>query len=169
MAFLRQLIEDGSGTVVVNNRDKTLLYDKEIQEQKLLKAAMKMSPDDGEALLYIGSFSKKVFDKRKPRPRDILSPAAQSSKDPLKGLQLPCDKILPLDFNKAAPVANLQAATKSESPCLDNYSSQERQSIHKKAFAAVTNKETGDIRSFRERQSNLEVIPASVREGSASH
>lgn len=100
MAFLRQLIEDGSGTVVVNNRDKQLLYDKEIQEQKLLKAAMKMSPDDGEALLYIGSFSKKVFDKRKPRPREILQPPPPTDKDPLKGLELPCDKIVPLDLSK---------------------------------------------------------------------
>lgn len=38
----------------------------------LLKAAMKMSPDDGETLLYLGSFTKKVFDKRKPRPKDII-------------------------------------------------------------------------------------------------
>lgn len=30
-------------------------------------------------------------------------------------------------------------------------------------------KETGDIRSFKERPSNLEVIPGSVREASQSH
>ena len=55
----------------------------------MLKAAMKTSAEDGEALLYIGSFSKRVFSKRKPRPREILAPPSlkkSGEKDPLRGL-----------------------------------------------------------------------------------
>lgn len=39
LAFLRQLIEDGN-CVHVNRKDKTILYEKEIQDERLLQAAM---------------------------------------------------------------------------------------------------------------------------------
>ena len=83
IAFLRQLMEDGKGTVQVNSNHRSLLYEKEIQDQLLLKAAMKMSPDDGETLLYLGSFTKKVFDKRKPRPKDIIYQRPRLKEEPI--------------------------------------------------------------------------------------
>jgi hypothetical protein len=45
IAFLRQLIEDGYN-VSVNSKDKNNLYKKELEEQKLLDAAMEQSPDN---------------------------------------------------------------------------------------------------------------------------
>lgn len=64
-------MEDGN-RVMINPKDKSVLYEKEIADEAILKAAMEASPDDGAALLLLGSFSKKVFDKRKPRPKDII-------------------------------------------------------------------------------------------------
>jgi hypothetical protein len=65
-------MEDGN-KVLVHPKDKSILYEKEIADEAILKAAMETSPDDGAALLLLGSFSKKVFDKRKPRPKDIIN------------------------------------------------------------------------------------------------
>jgi hypothetical protein len=50
-----------------------LLYEREIQDKRLLDAAMEASPEDGQTLLLIGAFSKKVLNKRKPRPHEIIN------------------------------------------------------------------------------------------------
>jgi hypothetical protein len=49
-----------------------MLYEKEIQEKRLLDAALELFPDDGATMLLVGSFSKKVLGGRKPRPHEIL-------------------------------------------------------------------------------------------------
>ncbi len=53
-----------------------------MEEQRLLDAAMEQSPDDAQALLLIGSFTKKVLEKRKPRPHEIINkkPIPQTAK-----------------------------------------------------------------------------------------
>ena len=79
-------MEDGN-RVLINNKDKSLLYEKEIADENILKAAMEASPDDGAALLLLGSFSKKVFDKRKPRPKDIIRRKQQSASIPIQKQQ----------------------------------------------------------------------------------
>jgi hypothetical protein len=79
IAFLRQLLEDGN-QVFLNTKDKNILYDKEISDKILLEAALEASPDDAQTLLLMGNFEKKLFTKKKPRPRDILS--GKDSKKP---------------------------------------------------------------------------------------
>lgn len=49
-----------------------MLYEREIQEKRILDAAMKLFPEDGATMLLVGSFSKKVLGGRKPRPHDIM-------------------------------------------------------------------------------------------------
>jgi hypothetical protein len=39
---------------------------------------MEQSPDNAQALMLIGSFTKKVLEKRKPRPHEIIN--SQSGK-----------------------------------------------------------------------------------------
>lgn len=73
IAFLRQLMEDGYN-VFVNTKDKNRLYEREIQEKRLLDAAMEASPEDAQALMLMGSFTKKVMQNRKPRPQEIIRP-----------------------------------------------------------------------------------------------
>jgi hypothetical protein len=64
-------MEDGFN-VQVNIKDKNNLYKKEIEEKRLLDAAMETSAEDAKALMLIGSFTKKVLEKRKPRPHEII-------------------------------------------------------------------------------------------------
>ena len=49
-----------------------MLYEREIQEKRILDAAMKLFPEDGATMLLVGAFSKKVLGGRKPRPHDIM-------------------------------------------------------------------------------------------------
>ncbi len=49
-----------------------MLYEREIQEKRVLDAAMKLFPEDGATMLLVGSFSKKVLENRKPRPHEIM-------------------------------------------------------------------------------------------------
>ncbi len=49
-----------------------MLYEKEIQEKRVLDAALQLFPEDGATMLLVGSFSKKVLGGRKPRPHEIM-------------------------------------------------------------------------------------------------
>jgi hypothetical protein len=66
-------MEDGYN-IIVNNKDKNRLFDREIQEQRLLEAARETSAEDAQALLLMGSFTKKVLRNKKPRPHELIRP-----------------------------------------------------------------------------------------------
>lgn len=95
----------------MNTKDKNNLYKKELEEKRLLDAAMEQSPDDAQALLLIGSFTKKVLEKRKPRPHEIINnklkpaaPTAMQSTASLKSNHLLADSAGYIEAYSGTPV-----------------------------------------------------------------